>query len=892
MYVGWQHYSRNSFRVVTSAKGGGTRTITCKASEDITVEDIIKQAKKFFFKDGNSYFGKLETMSACLVNPSGETIVEFTDTNGDLCSYSDYLKAYGMYPSQCHLYLRTQTESLNESSLNSTESTDIYHVNDSAADSDTVEVSQIKTFKKKLFLVNGQQVGTLDIVYGKVKPSLYSSTASALYCKSYETCISLASNNEIYDSYDVFEDGFTVRGVSKNNKQYLVENESNYIFTETINSSKNDLVIVHGPDEIHGTEADDSEHLLLGALTLYHNQSFMYRWYRGDDLVDSGLDHCLLRIQEPGVYTAEIVCSDSLIVRSLGVSVSVSDQQDRITEHSQLLIFPSDAQHESLEVESQLVSVLTQQQLENNVSQSHHVSVPSQSPQYHESSGVEQSHLVSIRQSQLLSVPSQLPQEIAVEQSHIVGVPSQLPQESIIEQPRRISVLSQSPQEKTVQQTHIVSVPSQTQQLRAVEQSHLVSIRQSQLLGVPSQLPQESAEQQPNLFGVPSQSLQESTVEQSHLVSVPSPLPQKKSVVKSCLVSVRSQTPQQSTVEQPRLLSVPSQSPQKSTVSQSQLFCVPSQLQQERTVSQSQLVSVPSQPPQETQPFVSDLSFSSVSVPKINILDIKIGEEIGRGAFGIVYKADWLGTSVAVKEIVVRRMKISKPVIERELELHSRVRHPNIVLLMAYATKLDRLYLVSELIVGDTLDDMLFGDERESLSRLTKLDISKKVSQSVAYLHCQRPVIIHRDIKPDNIMVSNDFRVVKLCDMGLSKLKTMNTIMTTLAGGSAQPGTPAYQAPEVLLQQNSGNPKTDVWALCCTLVEVFCETPIWDYPIHQDADPVQYTIERMRLEAQPDGLQGLASKVNAAIYSVLDKGLSYRPVERPDALKIVKVFEQ
>ena len=88
-----------------------------------------------------------------LIDPLGETIVKFTDTNGELCFYNDNLKAYGMYPCQCHLYMRTQTESLNKSSLNSS---DIYHVNDSAADSDTVEVSQINTLKNNcsLLMVN------------------------------------------------------------------------------------------------------------------------------------------------------------------------------------------------------------------------------------------------------------------------------------------------------------------------------------------------------------------------------------------------------------------------------------------------------------------------------------------------------------------------------------------------------------------------------------------------------------------------------------------------------------------------------------------------------------------------------------------------------------------
>ena len=58
-------YKKNAFRVVTSAKGGGTRKITLKADESISVKDVTEQAKKFFFKDGTSTFGIFTPMIRC-----------------------------------------------------------------------------------------------------------------------------------------------------------------------------------------------------------------------------------------------------------------------------------------------------------------------------------------------------------------------------------------------------------------------------------------------------------------------------------------------------------------------------------------------------------------------------------------------------------------------------------------------------------------------------------------------------------------------------------------------------------------------------------------------------------------------------------------------------------
>lgn len=62
--------------------------------------------------------------------------------------------------------------------------------------------------------------------------------------------------------------------------------------------------------------------------------------------------------------------------------------------------------------------------------------------------------------------------------------------------------------------------------------------------------------------------------------------------------------------------------------------------------------------------------------------DISFGEEIGRVAFGTVRKTKWPGTEVALKEILVKRIKLTKPLIKHELAIHSTVRHPNIIQIM------------------------------------------------------------------------------------------------------------------------------------------------------------------------------------------------------------------
>ncbi|WAR01885.1 CDC2-like protein, partial [Mya arenaria] len=91
------------------------------------------------------------------------------------------------------------------------------------------------------------------------------------------------------------------------------------------------------------------------------------------------------------------------------------------------------------------------------------------------------------------------------------------------------------------------------------------------------------------------------------------------------------------------------------------------------------------------------------------------------------------------------------------------------------------------------------------------------------------------DIKPENILLTRNLETAKLCDMGLSKVKVMNTMTKTVADRrETQPGTPAYQAPEILLQARRGRTQADVWSLCCSLVELFTAKTIWDLTSEDD----------------------------------------------------------
>ena len=92
----------------------------------------------------------------------------------------------------------------------------------------------------------------------------------------------------------------------------------------------------------------------------------------------------------------------------------------------------------------------------------------------------------------------------------------------------------------------------------------------------------------------------------------------------------------------------------------------------------------------------------SYGIPMIERKDLHYDpkiDEIRRGTFGAVYKATWAGTSVTVKQMKVWQIKLMVNILKSEVQVHSRIRHPNIVQIMAVAVRKSALYIVSELVL-------------------------------------------------------------------------------------------------------------------------------------------------------------------------------------------------
>ena len=187
----------------------------------------------------------------------------------------------------------------------------------------------------------------------------------------------------------------------------------------------------------------------------------------------------------------------------------------------------------------------------------------------------------------------------------------------------------------------------------------------------------------------------------------------------------------------------------------------------------------------------------------------RIEERIGSGGFGTVYRAwdERLQRPVAVK-IIDREH--GAPRVTREAQAVARLAHRNIATLYELATDGERAFLVAELIEGETLRVM--GRRGELTDRLVA---HVGADSAAALTHAHRAGVVHRDVKPENILVGAGDEA-KLVDFGIARIAGERTLTAT----GAVVGTLAYMAPEQADGLRPG-PSADVYSLALTLYECF-----------------------------------------------------------------------
>jgi tRNA A-37 threonylcarbamoyl transferase component Bud32 len=248
-----------------------------------------------------------------------------------------------------------------------------------------------------------------------------------------------------------------------------------------------------------------------------------------------------------------------------------------------------------------------------------------------------------------------------------------------------------------------------------------------------------------------------------------------------------------------------------------------------------------------------------------------IEERIGAGGFGIVYRAwdERLQRPVAVK--VIDR-EHGAPRVVREAQAVARLAHRSIATLYELATDGERAFLVSELIDGETLRAL--GRRGELNDRLVA---QVGADAAAALTHAHRAGVVHRDVKPENILVAED-GAAKLVDFGIARIAGERTLTAT----GAVVGTLAYMAPEQADGLRPG-PTADVYSLALTLYECLCG----EHPLLRDGPAA--TARAIGEPIAP--LADVRPELPQPLSEAIDAGLDPDPELRPLASELEAVLE-
>ena len=188
----------------------------------------------------------------------------------------------------------------------------------------------------------------------------------------------------------------------------------------------------------------------------------------------------------------------------------------------------------------------------------------------------------------------------------------------------------------------------------------------------------------------------------------------------------------------------------------------------------------------------------------------------GVGGMGAVYRARDLRFSAVEKTVAVKEMNNSAPDprlrqigiqnFEREANILAGLSHPAIPKIFDYFSESNRSYLILEFIDGHTMEDLL-EDRRQPFDQEQVIEWALQVCDVLAYLHSQKPPVIFRDVKPGNLMIRHDGRVMVI-DFGIAKVFEHGQRGTMI-------GTEGYSPPEQY--RGVAEPRGDLYALGATL---------------------------------------------------------------------------
>lgn len=252
---------------------------------------------------------------------------------------------------------------------------------------------------------------------------------------------------------------------------------------------------------------------------------------------------------------------------------------------------------------------------------------------------------------------------------------------------------------------------------------------------------------------------------------------------------------------------------------------------------------------------------------RIQASDVEMGDVLGHGGSGTVYKSIWRGTPVAVKKLKRLDKESMKRDFVTEINALSGLRHKNIVTFMCACSEMDNPMIVTELMEMNLHQALKVKAAEMKFDR--KIKIALDIAQGMQFLLSASPRIHHRDLKSLNILVGTGWSI-KICDFGLAKIKEQSKNRTF-----SKAGTPQWCAPEIVnpdYELEIDMEKSDVFSFGVVLWELATGLLPWDG--WSLAEVISAAVDQRRLE--------IPEHTNSKMKELMEACWNQAPAERPN----------
>jgi serine/threonine protein kinase len=267
--------------------------------------------------------------------------------------------------------------------------------------------------------------------------------------------------------------------------------------------------------------------------------------------------------------------------------------------------------------------------------------------------------------------------------------------------------------------------------------------------------------------------------------------------------------------------------------------------------------------------------------PEISKSEIEQYDIVGKGQYGEVYKGRCRGFEVAIKILITENFTNADQLnaFKREVDTMSRIRFPNVCLILGACTEPDYFCIVQEYLPGGDLAALL-DKKKLPASFYGRMRLAAQVARGLIWIHSNN--VLHRDLKLENLMIDTHGEV-KVCDFGLADILTVSQSQKGFTDAKGRKGSPLYMAPEVLKKGSLTN-KVDVYSFGLILWELLSEQRVFrEHLKHNDLTLFTKAIceKGERPPIPPEKNTKEEGWKNEHVAQLIQKCWSYKPEERP-----------